>query len=72
MNEDESMALALRYAREFFKGDAVYIPQITLAYCAYALQQMSYAVVGRLTLLQPDSPPGEVMDDERTLTAASR
>ena len=54
MNDDESMALALRYAREFFKSDAPYLPEVTLRYCAYALRALALAVMSSRLRVQPD------------------
>jgi hypothetical protein len=48
MNEDEAMALVLRYARQFYKADAVYVPQLVLRFAAYCLQQMSEVISANL------------------------
>jgi hypothetical protein len=48
MNDDEAMALVLRYARQFYKSDAVYVPQPILQFAAYCLQQMSVTISAAL------------------------
>ena len=50
MNDDEAMALAFRYARQFFKSDANNIPELTMLFGAYCIQQITEMVVKHFSL----------------------